>query len=204
MWPCSSSHGGELYFLDCVPFSVSAPFWLRKKAAEVYHYGGVHSGCGVASFLWYTGLVGLISREYWANNAAGTITLPIIVIADILLGVLVGIIIVSHPTFRAKKHDYFELFHRFAAWTAVALFLTLLLVFSDQARKAQGLSYGQYLIRLPAFWFVILIVLTIVHPWTLLRRVQVKPEVLSSHATRLHFDHTSTNFERLSASPITL
>ncbi|KAJ5933617.1 hypothetical protein N7454_005946 [Penicillium verhagenii] len=184
-------------FLTVCRVSVSAPFWLRKKAAEAYHYGGVHSGCGVASFLWYTGLVGLISREYWANNGAGTITLPIIIIAYILLGVLLGIIIVAHPVLRAKRHDYFELVHRFSAWTAVALFLTLLLVFSDQARKAQGLSFGQYLTRLPAFWVVILIVITIVHPWTLLRRVQVKPEVLSSHATRLHFDHTSTNFGKV-------
>ncbi|KAJ5090942.1 hypothetical protein N7532_009626 [Penicillium argentinense] len=184
-------------FLTICRISQSAPYFLRKKAAEAYHYGGVHSGCGVAAFLWYTGLVGLLSQDYWMNADSTIITIPVIVLAYVLLVVLIAIIVVAHPTLRAKKHNQFEFIHRFSAWLAVALFLTLLLVFSDQARKPEGLSLGRYLVKLPAFWVVLAIVVTIIHPWTLLRRVQVQPEHLSSHAARLHFDHASTDFGKV-------
>ena len=30
----------------------TAPLRLRRLAAKIFHYGGVHSGCGVASFVW--------------------------------------------------------------------------------------------------------------------------------------------------------
>ncbi|CAI7610080.1 unnamed protein product [Penicillium glandicola] len=177
----------------------SAPFALRKRAAEAYCYGGMHSGCGVAAFLWYTGLVALMSREFCINPDSGVVTIPVIVLSYVLLVVLIAMIVVAHPSFRAKRHDYFELTHRFSAWSAVALFLTLLLVFSDQARKVQGVSLGQYLIELPAFWVVLLIVATIIHPWLLLRRVTVTPEVLSSHAIRLHLNHADTAFGKVIA-----
>ncbi|KAG0156826.1 hypothetical protein PDIDSM_4007 [Penicillium digitatum] len=179
--------------------SPSAPLWLRKRAAEAYQYGGVHSGCGLAAFLWYAGLVALISKEYWLNEDSRTVTVSVIVLSYALLVDLVAIIAVAYPTFRAKLHNYFELIHRFGSWLAVALFLALLLVFSDQARHSQRLSLGQYLLRLPAFWFILVIVVSIVHPWLLLRRVQVLPEHLSSHAIRLQFDHTSTAFGKVLA-----
>lgn len=186
-------------FLSICSIPQSAPLMLRKRAAEAYHYGGIHSGCGFAAFLWYTGIVALISREYWVNGDSGMISVPVIVLSYALLVDLVAIIVIAHPTFRTKKHDYFELTHRFSGWLAVALFLTLLLVFSDQARHAQGLSLGQYLLELPAFWFVLVIIVSIVHPWLLLRRVQVRPEYLSTHAVRLHLDHTSTAFGKVIA-----
>lgn len=176
----------------------STSLFLRRRAAKAYHYGGVHSGCGVSAFLWYTGLVVLISREYWWNQNP-EMTVPIIVLAYALLMVLIAIIVVAHPTFRVKRHDDFELIHRFSAWLAVVIFLVLLLVFSDQASRAQGVSLGQYLLSLPAFWFILVIIATIVHPWLLLRRVNVTPEYLSSHAVRLHLDHTSTAFGKVIA-----
>ncbi|KAJ5191050.1 uncharacterized protein N7498_010035 [Penicillium cinerascens] len=186
-------------FVGICSIPQSAPLVLRKRAAEAYHYGGVHSGCGVAAFLWYTGLVALISREYWIDGDSGVISVPVIVLSYVLLVVLVAIIVIAHPTFRTKRHDYFELMHRFSGWLAVALFVALLLVFSNQARHAQGLSLGQYLLELPAFWFVLIIVISIVHPWLLLRRVQVRPEYLSPHAVRLHLDHASTAFGKVIA-----
>jgi hypothetical protein len=35
-------------FVSVCSIPRSAPMWLRRLAAKVYHYGGVHSGCGVA------------------------------------------------------------------------------------------------------------------------------------------------------------
>lgn len=176
----------------------STPLWLRRLAAKAYHYGGVHSGCGVAAILWYIGLVVLISRQYWYLRDPG-MTVPIVVLAYALLAVLITMIVVAYPTFRVKRHDDFELIHRFSAWLAVVVFLVLLMVFSDQARREQGVTLGQYLLTLPAFWFILVIIATIVHPWLLLRRVNVTPEYLSSHAVRLHLDHTSTAFGKVIA-----
>ncbi|KAK9576710.1 hypothetical protein V6Z96_000239 [Aspergillus fumigatus] len=175
----------------------SAPLRLRRVAAKVYHYGGVHSGCGIASFLWYAGFVGLMSKEYWspaagAGNAAFSI-LPV-VLSYIILALLLAIILVAHPAFRMKKHDWFELTHRFSAWVVVVLFVILLLVFSGEASRAANQPLGTFLLHLPAFWFLVITVLAIIHPWLLLRKVSVVGETLSPHAVRLHMNHTSTTF----------
>ncbi|RHZ52684.1 integral membrane protein TmpA [Aspergillus thermomutatus] len=175
----------------------SAPLRLRRIAAKVYHYGGVHSGCGIASFIWYAGFVGLMSKEYLspaseAGQAAFSI-LPV-VLAYVILALLLAIILVAHPTFRMKKHDYFELTHRFSAWLVVTLFVILLLVFADEASRAADQPLGTFILHLPAFWFLMLTVLAIIHPWLLLRKVPVTAETLSPHAVRLHMNHTTTTF----------
>ncbi|RAK99463.1 integral membrane protein TmpA [Aspergillus ibericus CBS 121593] len=165
---------------------------MRRLAAKVYHYGGVHSGCGIAAFVWYVGFVGVMSREYWSGQSA--LSLAPIILAYIILALLLAIIIVAHPTFRIKKHDYFELTHRFSGWLVVALFVVLLMIFADQASTAYNESLGHFLLTLPAFWFLMVTVVAIIHPWVFLRKVKVQPEYLSSHAVRLHFTHTTTTF----------
>ncbi|KAL5002189.1 hypothetical protein BDV10DRAFT_131614 [Aspergillus recurvatus] len=171
----------------------SAPLWLRRIASKVYHYGGVHSGCGVASLIWYLGFIGEFSRQYWSGGSSPFSAAPI-VLAYIILILLLAIIIVAYPAFRFKRHDYFELTHRFSGWLVVALFVILLMVFVDEASAAEGRPMGRFLIELPAFWFLMLVVLAIIHPWLLLRKVKVTPEYLSPHAVRLHFSHTTTTF----------
>lgn len=186
----------------------SAPLRLRRIASKAFHLGGVHSGCGVASFLWYIGLVALISKHYWFpdehdSSSSGpdatqqqvtAISTAVVVIAYIILVLLLFIMTAAYPAFRFKHHNGFELTHRFSAWAVVALFLALLLVFSDQARRAEDLSLGLYLIRLPAFWLLIVVITAIIHPYLLLRRVKVEPELLSRHAIRLHMNHARTRF----------
>ncbi|KAJ5312550.1 hypothetical protein N7508_003380 [Penicillium antarcticum] len=174
----------------------SAPMPLRKLAAKVYHYGGVHSGCGVASLVWYLGFVGVMSHQYWATPSLAMIRLSAapVTLAYIILVLLVAIIVVAHPTFRMKWHDYFELTHRFSGWLIVALFLALLMVFAHEASQSLHQPIGKFLINLPAFWFLAFTVCSIVQPWLFLRKVAVKAEPLSTHATRLHFEHTTTSF----------
>ncbi|PYH43852.1 integral membrane protein TmpA [Aspergillus saccharolyticus JOP 1030-1] len=173
----------------------SAPLRIRRIAAKVYHYGGVHSGCGIASFVWYAGFVGLLSWEYWAPSSPGsTNSLAPIVLAYLILVLLLCIILVAYPRFRIKRHDYFELIHRFLGWLVVALFVILLMVFADEVSRESNEPLGKFLVKLPAFWFLVLTVAAIVHPWTLLRKVTVQPEHLSSHAVRLHLSHTTTTF----------
>ncbi|KAJ5370754.1 uncharacterized protein N7496_006846 [Penicillium cataractarum] len=177
----------------------SAPFVLRRIASKVYHYGGVHSGCGVAALIWYVGFVGVMSRQYWtppsvsAATAVSFSAAPV-ALAYIILVLLLAIIVVAHPTFRMKRHDYFELTHRFLGWLIVSLFVALLLVFAHEISQAQGQNLGLFLVKLPAFWFLVLTVAAIVQPWLMLRKVPVRAEVLSTHAVRLHFDHAVTTF----------
>lgn len=169
----------------------SWPLRLRRIASKVYHYGGVHSGCGIASLVWYIGFVGVLTRTYINTD---TLTKTPIIIAYIILALLLMIVIVAYPAFRVKLHDWFELTHRFTGWLVVALFVTLLMVFSHEASAAQGQSLGRFIIELPAFWFLMVTVVSIVHPWVFLRKVRVQPERLSTHAIRLHLDHTTTSF----------
>ncbi|RAL14645.1 integral membrane protein TmpA [Aspergillus homomorphus CBS 101889] len=173
----------------------SAPLRLRRIAAKVYHYGGVHSGCGIASFVWYAGFVGLLSWEHWTPASGGpTTSATPVILAYLILALLFTIIVVAYPRFRMKKHDYFELMHRFFGWLVVALFVILLVVFADEVSRASNEPLGRFLIKLPAFWFLMVTVVAIVHPWVLLRKVKVQPEFLSSHAVRLHLSHTTTTF----------
>ncbi|KAJ5973480.1 hypothetical protein N7481_010690 [Penicillium waksmanii] len=182
----------------CIPRS--APFVLRRWAAKAYHYGGVHSGCGIAALVWYLGFVSLISQQYWGLSAPAAdasivnFSAAPITLAYIILTLLVAIPVVAHPTLRMKRHDYFELTHRFSGWLVIALFVALLMVFAHEITQAEGLALGYFLLRLPAFWFLVVTVIAIVHPWLLLRKVPVRAEVLSTHAVRLHFNYRPTSF----------
>lgn len=172
-----------------------APLWIRRVAAKVYHYGGVHSGCGIAAVIWYMGFLGLMSKEYWAPpTGQSTISVTPVILAYLIVVLLLAIVIVAYPAFRFIKHDYFELTHRFSAWMVIALFVVLLLVFADEASQAANEPFGLFLVKLPAFWFLVVTVVAIVQPWVMLRKVKVRPERLSPHAIRLHLDHTTTSF----------
>ena len=183
-------------FLVVCSMPRSAPLPLRRVAAKVYHYGGVHSGCGVASLLWYIGFVGVLSNQYW-NPSTGPHSIKSaapVVLSYIILVLLLAIIVAAHPAVRMKRHDYFELTHRFSGWLVVALFFALLMVVSHEASQSQHQPLGKFLISLPAFWFLLITVLAIIQPWIFLRKVAVRAEPLSTHATRLHFDHAITTF----------
>ncbi|CAG7979603.1 unnamed protein product [Penicillium salamii] len=174
----------------------SAPLPLRRVAAKVYHYGGVHSGCGVAALVWYIGFVGVLSRIYWDPfpDSVFTISTAPVVLSYVILVLLLAIILVAHPAVRMKRHDYFELTHRFSGWLVVALFFVLLMVVSHDASQSMQQPLGKFLISLPAFWALLITIAAIIQPWLLLRKVAVRADPLSGHATRLHFDHAITTF----------
>ncbi|KAJ5945746.1 hypothetical protein N7454_002585 [Penicillium verhagenii] len=182
----------SIFFLVCsIPRTAPAP--LRRLAAQVYHYGGVHSGCGVAALVWYVGFVGVMSHQYWTPSPTSASVVSIsaapVALAYIILILLLAITVVAHPTFRTKFHDYFELIHRFSGWLVVALFFVLLI--SARPRISPSVLSSSVS---PAFWFLIATVVSIVQPWLMLRKVPVRAEKLSAHAVRLHFDHTPTVF----------
>lgn len=182
-------------FLIVCSIPRSAPLRLRRIASKVYHYGGVHSGCGVAALVWYVGFVALVSQEYWSPpGGKRTISAAPVILAYILLALLALIITVAYPLFRFKRHDYFELTHRFTGWVVILLFVALVVVFGHEVCQAEQKSLGRYLIEFPAFWLLMVAAAAIIHPWVFLRKVKVEPEYLSPHAVRLHFDYTNTSF----------
>lgn len=179
----------------------TAPLSLRRRCAKSAHYGGVHSGCGTASLVWYIGFVAVVSQTYWTNSPISTVTdagfsAAPIAIAYIILVLLFVMVIVAYPTFRRRMHDYFELTHRFTSWLILALFVALVMVFAHEVGRAEQQSLGHTLVTLPAFWLLIAAIVAVAHPWLLLRRVPVRAEPLSTHAVRLSFDFTPIDFAK--------
>ncbi|KAJ5175571.1 uncharacterized protein N7482_001448 [Penicillium canariense] len=179
----------------------SAPLFMRRMAAKAAHYGGVHSGCGTASLVWYAGFVGVASKMYWTSTPISSITdhtfsTAPIAVAYVILVLLLVMIVVAYPVFRRKMHDYFELTHRFTSWLILALFIVLVMLFANDIGRAEEKSLGYALVTLPAFWLLIAAVVAIAHPWLLLRRIPVQTDALSPHAIRLHFSHTPISFAK--------
>jgi hypothetical protein len=176
----------------CLP--TSAPLRLRRLAAKIFHYGGIHSGCGVAAVMWYIAFVGILTKDATTSATARLASPAILVIAWLILALLLAIVIAAYPTFRFKRHDYFELTHRFSGWLTIALFWPLLLLYVDKTRQAEHQSFGITLFKLPAFWILVFLTLSIIHPWIYLRKVPVTPEYISPYAIRLHFNFTTIKF----------
>lgn len=179
----------------------SAPLWIRRRAANAAHYGGVHSGCGTASLVWYIGFVAVVSKTYFTSSPISTasdhkFSAAPVTVSYIILALLLVMVIVAYPKFRIKMHDYFELTHRFASWTILALFVVLVMIFVHEVSRAELDSFGHFLVTLPAFWLLIAAIIAVAHPWVLLRKVKVQTEPLSTHATRVHFDHTPIAFAK--------
>lgn len=174
--------------------------------AKIYSYGGLHSGCGVASLIWYLGFAGLVSRHLAVEPIINT---GVAALTYIILSLLLCIAIFAHPHLRARLHDYFEATHRFAGWTAVALFWAQVVLTACLDQKVTGTtsggSAGHALITTPAFWCLIIITLCIIYPWSRLRLRTLEAEPLSNHAIRLHFDYTTLDYcmgVRLSDNPL--
>lgn len=169
----------------------STPIRLRTLAAKVFHFAGVHSGCGVASAIWYIAFVGRVTYDYTHGNIPqDSVNIAVVVLAYLIMVLLCAIIVAAYPAIRFKYHDYFEAVHRFSGWAVILLFWALLLTFASEQQP----SMGVFLIHQPAFWIIIILTAAVVQPWAMLRKVKVDAEVLSTHATRLHFDFTSIKF----------
>ncbi|KAK1752614.1 hypothetical protein QBC47DRAFT_388977 [Echria macrotheca] len=163
----------------------SAPMRLRRLACKIFHIGGLHSGAGVASCFWYIGFAGVYTYHFEPSP----LSIAVLVLVWLVLAFLISIIVVAYPLFRFKRHDYFELTHRFSNWIILILFWVLIFLLASQEP-----SVSDFLVHLPAFWITIILTLATIHPWLLLRRVPVVPEALSPHAVRLHFSHATVKF----------
>ncbi|KAH7317167.1 hypothetical protein B0I35DRAFT_410253 [Stachybotrys elegans] len=175
----------------CYEIAVLAPHsWplsIRRRLAKVFHYGGCHSGAGVAAAVWYLAFTILATKEY--VQYGHKYRLANMILAWIVVVMFFIIVISAYPSIRRKFHDHFEAFHRFAGWTSLLCFWLHNLL---QARVTgyewnKPLSYA--LVRSPNFWFICVTTTCTIASWSRLRRRTIYPEKLSDHATRLHFKY---------------
>jgi hypothetical protein len=159
------------------------PLAVRSRIAKYYEHGGVHSGAAAGGTVWLVVFLVL----YTVGFARGTEkSIPVLVTSYFLALLLLAIVMFALPKFRFLNHDLFELTHRFAGWTSVALFwVDIILVIYD--RTENGGSFGLLAIRTPSFWILVVITIHILLPWLRLRKMQFTPTVLSKHAMRLDF-----------------
>ncbi|KAF2153369.1 hypothetical protein K461DRAFT_278183 [Myriangium duriaei CBS 260.36] len=172
----------------CLP--VSAPLGIRRRAAKVYSHGGIHSGCGVSGTFWYIAFTVLIMIQYRQDGLVGP---ALAVTTAFALFLLIIILAFAHPKLRTRMHNHFEASHRYGGWLAIFVLWaqTLILVFSKGQQEKQ--AYGTVVIHTPPFWFLLVITMLLVYPWTQLRSRQCQVEQLSSHATRLYFNHANVS-----------
>ncbi|KAH3910075.1 hypothetical protein HBH56_156010 [Parastagonospora nodorum] len=173
----------------------SAPSILRRLAARVYCYGGLHSGAAVAGTVWWIGFTSFTSWMFIREASSFAVT----VIAWSLLLLLLVILLLSLPTMRAKFHNTFEVTHRFLGWTSVALFWTQLLLLAHSASTPHQ-SITNILLHDITFWNLTLLTFLLIYPWLRLRRWTFTAHVLSPHAIRLSFPHAIHRFSCLSIS----
>ncbi|TEB34784.1 hypothetical protein FA13DRAFT_1789183 [Coprinellus micaceus] len=165
----------------------SLPLWFRRRMAKVFHYGGVHSGCGTAAVVWFVLYTALITKNYVHHR--DTDSLINMVMSYVLVTLLCTILAAAHPRFRVMFHDYFEAGHRFAGWTALIIFWTHNVLDAKVEAKIHGISTGLYIVRSPNFWCFCISTMCTFLSWSRLRLREVYPEVLSDHAIRLHFKY---------------
>ncbi|MAU01039.1 MAG: hypothetical protein CL608_28170 [Anaerolineaceae bacterium] len=187
----------NLLFKIATSVPTSWPLRLRALMGKVYHFGGIHVGGAIVGTLWFGAFVGSLIVS-WVNGLPGVSTATMIV-TGVLLVLLLAIITLSMPQFRAKYHDQFELMHRFGGWTALLLFWVQTVLFiNDQ---------GGTLLAAPGFWVLLLVTFSIALPWLRLKKVPVRLERPSSHVVLAHFDYGVTPFAgsstAISRSPLT-
>ncbi|GAB3673238.1 ferredoxin reductase domain-containing protein [Angustibacter aerolatus] len=131
------------------------PLRRRWHLAKVYHHGGVHVGASVAGSAWSLVLAVATTR----TGAAW----PVLAVTWTLVALLVAVCVLAAPAVRHRRHDLFEMSHRYGGWSALLLLW------------AQALLTGH------AVWVLVLLTVLVAVPWLRLRRVPVQVERPSGH-----------------------
>ena len=180
----------NLLFKLATSVPTSWPLSIRRRLGKVYHFGGLHVGGAVVGTLWFIALtIKLIAQL--ASGAPG-VSQAIVVVTVGLLALLLLMIVMALPPFRARYHNQFELAHRFGGWAALLLFWTQTIMFVSLQRG--GADLDSALLTSPNVWLLAILTGSIVLPWLRLRRVPVKIERPSSHVALVRFDHGVTPF----------
>jgi hypothetical protein len=178
------------------------PLPMRRMFAKVYSYGGIHSGCGVASFFWYIAFLVTITREFNDPN----ILRGYILLDSFLIVVLLALILIfAHPRIRILIHNWFEGTHRFLGWSIVIMFWVQTILVSWDGAITSSTPMAMVIVQNPSFWMLVVITLLIIYPWTRLRLRDVEAEPISDHVIKLNFSHEDVQYGqavRLADAPL--
>lgn len=170
----------------------SVPRWMpliiRRACAQIYHLGGVHSGCAIASLIWF--LAFTVGASLELGKHVRRLSLTPIILSYIITSLLLTMSLLSCPGLRAKYHNLWEKVHRFGGWTILLLYWILVGFTTRDLNVGSPMPLSEALARNPSIWLISVATAAIIFPWLFLRRVPVSSEVLSSHAIRLHFKYT--------------
>jgi hypothetical protein len=162
----------------------SWPLWIRWGAGKVFHFGGLHVGGNVAGTLWFGFLLCGMAWNYIHDT--GPVSGRTIAISAAMLVLLALMIATAVSSFRARFHNHFEIVHRFAGWTVLALFwVQTVSIVADS---------GGALASSPAFWALCIITSSIVSPWLTLKKVPIEVHKPSGHAVAIRFNYGDTPF----------
>lgn len=165
------------------------PLYVRTQAAQVYAYGGLHSGCGIGAFFWYILFTVLLCKQFQGTFAEAAALGPT---TAIILAILLLVLVTSHPYIRKRWHNFWEISHRYGGWTAIILSWAQTLITNIAQARQAGTSVGVALVKSPSFWVLLIISNCLIYPWIRLRRRKIEAEKLSNHSVRLWFDDKKT------------
>ncbi|NMX59265.1 hypothetical protein FEM54_26170 [Pseudomonas edaphica] len=160
---------------------VTWPLRVRRSAAKVYHFGGLHSGAALAATAWFIAMVGVQVARYLRQP--DSVSSAWLWLTGVLLGLLLLMVSMAQPWIRSRFHNGFERVHRFAGWSALLLFWALTLLASSESSTS--------LLHSGSFWMLVLLTLSIALPWLRLRKVAVEHTRPSGHAVITRFKHTT-------------
>ena len=109
---------------------VTWPLRVRRSAAKVYHFGGLHSGAALAATAWFIAMVGVQVARYLRQP--DSVSSAWLWLTGVLLGLLLLMVSMAQPWIRSRFHNGFERVHRFAGWSALLLFWALTLLASSE------------------------------------------------------------------------
>jgi len=182
----------------------TAPLWIRRRAGKIYHLGGLHSGCAVAATFWFIVLSIQSTLSFCSMTVKGAENWILIIVIYILDCLLVAMVIMAHPSIRAKLHNAFEIVHRLAGWSSLALLWTLTVLNTDISRQSSQ-TLSSALFGSANVWLLFIATFSIIITWLNCRKIPVESEQLSKHALRIKFDYATPEpgtTIRLSSSPL--
>lgn len=178
----------NLLFWIATSVPVHWPLSIRRRAGKVYHFGGIHIGGTVSGSLWYIAFLGTLFYDFFNPLSAITKSIPLLLITTVITGILIVMILMALPKFRAKYHNNFEKMHRFGGWTALALFWAQMVVI-HKGNAADIMIY-----QTTNFWLLSLITISILLPWLRLKKVKVAITKPSNHVILARFNYGTTPF----------
>ncbi len=194
----------NLFFKIATSLSTNAPLSIRRFLGKVYHFGGFHSGSTVSGTIWFMLFVGSLTYSFSYN--LNNISSDLIITTYALLTILILMIAMAIPPFRARFHNSFEKMHRFGGWLALILFWAQMIFFLKSQLPSNDHFY-YHLLTAPNFWMLTTLTISIILPWLHLKKVPINITNPSSHVILANFDYGVTPFAgsstAISRNPLT-